>query len=344
MFLYGKQYTKEDLMKLTGNLSQLGGFHTSTLTGGFADGTHTIQLDNGVLSLTLLPSRCLDIAHATYKGIPFGYISKSGIRHPSYFTEHKDRGFLDNFFGGFLTTSGLNNIGSSSESNGISYGTHGTVSNIPAEHYNLNQHWEDDTLWFEIRAVMRFSRFYAEDIQMTRTIRTSLGSSEFFLQDELENLDFNPFPLFFLYHINLGFPFTSPASRIVMPAMEKCIPRTQHAADTMNRMLSFEVPVSDAEESCYYCHFSDDTVCVSLENPELTDTGLRFSLTYPRAQFPVFTEWKMTRCKEYVCGFAPGTNYLEGRQSAFENESVRYLQPMEKAIFTTRFSIEPMDI
>lgn len=342
MQLYGTAYTKEELMKYTGNLSQLGGFRTFTLTGGRADGTRGIQLDNGVLSLTLLPSRCLDIAHASYKGIPFGYISKSGIRHPSYFTENKDRGFLDNFFGGFLTTSGLNNIGAASESAGVSYGTHGTISNTPVEHYTLNQYWEEDALWFEISAVVRFSRFYAEDMQLIRTIRTRLGSSEFILQDEIENQDFTPFPLFFLYHINLGFPFASPASRIVMPSMEKCIPRTAHAADTMPRMLTFEEPAPDAEESCYYCHFSDDTVHVSLENPQLTETGLRFSMTYPPAQFPVFTEWKMTRCKEYVCGFAPGTNYLEGRQAALDHEPVRWLQPMEKATFTTRFSIEPM--
>ena len=53
MQLYGTVYTKEELMKYTGNLSQLGGVQTFTLTGGRADGTQGIRLDNGVLSLTL---------------------------------------------------------------------------------------------------------------------------------------------------------------------------------------------------------------------------------------------------------------------------------------------------
>lgn len=340
--LFGKKYTKKELIQRIGNIEQIGGFRQGMLTEGRAAGTKTIQVDTGVLSLTLLPSRCLDIANATYKGIPFGYISKSGIRNPSYFLEREDRGFIDNFFGGLLTTSGLNNIGSPSQDPaGRKYGLHGEMTNIPADEISVNQYWENDELYFEVKATMHHSRFYGEDILFQRTISTALGSGKFTIHDVIENLDFKEFPLFFLYHINFGFPLVSENSRILCScSVEELTPRTDFASSRIDKAFSFESPIDQMEEECFYYKFSDSQVKIALENPDLLGHGIRAYLSYDTSQLPEFVEWKMMRSREYLCGFAPGTNRLEGRENALKNESVRVLRPLEKAEFTIEMGIE----
>lgn len=341
-YLFGKHYSRRDLIEKTGSLDQIGSITAFEYSEGRAAGTKAIQLNNGVLSLTLLPSRCLDIASASYKGIPFGYMSKSGIRGPQYFQENREKGFLDNFFGGLLTTSGLNSIGSPSTVNGRSYGLHGEISNIPAESVSSSQRWSEDDLIMDVSAVMRQSRFYGEDLLFRREIRTTLGASSFCLRDTIENLDFSPVPVFLLYHINLGFPLVDKQSYISFPNIQSVVPRTPSAAAGINSAAQMAQPEPQREEECFYYFFKDKNVEVSLTNPKLGQSGLCMYLRYNTEQFPVFTEWKLLRSREYVCGFAPGTNRLEGRKSALENESVRWLQPMESITFETEFGIRDL--
>lgn len=340
--LYGKNYTKKELLMHIGNIQQIGGIQSFTYNEGRADGTKAIKIDTGLLSLSLLPSRCLDIAFASYKGIPFSYMSKSGIRNPSYFIEDRPTGFCENFFGGLLTTSGLNNIGAPSVVDGTNYGMHGEMSNIPADQVSVNQYWEDDELIFSVAATMHHSRFYGEDVQFKREIRTALGSNHFVLRDTIENLDFKPFPLFFLYHINFGFPLVDEHARIVCDQIKDFTARTENAKDGLSTAQTFQPPKDGIEEECFYYTFNDNDIKIAIENPSLGASGMRAYLKYDSRQFPEFTEWKMMRSREYVCGFAPGTNRLEGRAHALANEKIRTLAPLERAVFEIEMGIEEL--
>ena len=341
-FIYGKHYTQKDLLQKIGNLSQIGGITSFEYSQGRAAHTQAIKLNTGVLSLTLLPSRCLDIAFASYKGIPFSYISKSGIRNPQYFMENDSKGFLDNFFGGLLTTSGLNSIGSPSVINGHYYGLHGEISNIPADSISTAQYWENDDLILKVSAVMKQSRFYGEDLRFEREIQTSLGAASFLMRDTIENLDFTPIPVFLLYHINLGFPFVDEHSYMETPVIKEIIPRTSSAAPGLKTAGNMSAPISACEEECFYYYFQEKNVKISLINPNLGSAGMGIYIRYSTDQFPEFTEWKLMRSREYVCGFAPSTNRLEGRKQALETEKVRYLQPLEKITFETEIGIEEL--
>jgi len=153
--VFGKEYRKEELMKKTGNLSQVCGIREFTFNSGRAKGVDAIDVNAGDLKFTVLSSRCLDIGQASYKGFPFGYISKSGLRAPEYFMEKKAKGFLDSFYGGLVTTSGLNNIGVDCVVDGREYGVHGEIANIPAEMVSKREYWDDDELYFEISGKIR---------------------------------------------------------------------------------------------------------------------------------------------------------------------------------------------
>ena len=345
-YLFGKRYSREELLKRTGNLSQLCGMKEYTFNSGRAKGVDAVDIDAGDLKFTVLESRCLDIGQAAYKGLPLGYIAKSGVRAPAYFVENKSRGFLDSFYGGLVTTSGLNNIGADSIVEGREYGVHGEIANIPAEKISLREYWEGDVLHFEVSGEIRHSRFYAEDLVMERKIHTSLGSNKLTITDTVENRDFASVPLMLLYHINLGFPFLDSRSKLVIPHLKDSWPRTPSAAKGLSSFNRFSAPVDGIEEECFYHTFDveDGIARICLFNPELGRNGMGIYLEYDTAQLPVFLQWKMMRSREYVCGFAPATSYAEGRKNALEKGEAMFIEPLEKKTFCIELGvIEDLD-
>ena len=339
--VFGKEYRKEELMKKTGNLSQVCGIREFTFNSGRAKGVDAIDVDAGDLKFTVLSSRCLDIGQASYKGFPFGYISKSGLRAPEYFLENKAKGFLDGFYGGLVTTSGLNNIGVDCVVDGREYGVHGEIANIPAEMVSKREYWDDDELYFEISGKIRHSRFYAEDLVMERIIRTHLGSNKLTITDTVENRDFTSVPLMLLYHINLGFPFLDSTSKLIIPHLKDSWPRTASAKKGLSSFDSFSDPVDGIEEECFYHTFGSDDgkAIICLFNPQLGKKGMGVYLKYDIQQLPVFLQWKMMRSKEYVCGFAPATTYAEGRENAIEKNEIISIEPLEKKTFRIEIGI-----
>jgi len=339
--LFGKEYTKKDLRKFTGNISQVAGIKEYTFNSGKAKGVDAIDVNAGDLKFTILKSRCLDIGQVTFKGYPLGYISKSGLRSPEYFQEKKAIGYLDSFYGGLLTTCGLNNIGSDCVVDGREYGVHGELANIPAQMVSVNEYWDEDDLFFEISGRVRHSRFFAEDLVLERKISTKLGSNKIMISDTIENKDFNRVPLMLLYHINLGFPFLDSQSELITPNLKKTSARTPSAEKGIPTFNTFIEPVDDIEEECFYHEFDsqDKQTSVCLFNPDLGEKGMGIYVKYSTEQLPVFIEWKMMRSREYVCGLIPATNYVEGRQDALETNRFRYIEPMEKMFFNLEIGI-----
>lgn len=339
MKVFGKDYNREALLKKTGNLDQLFGLKEYTYSSGKAKNIDAIDIDAGNLKFTVFVSRCLDIGQTYYKGIPLGYVSKSGLRSPEYFVENKGKGFLDSFYGGLLTTSGLNNIGTECEVEGREYGVHGEIANIPAENVCKKAYWEADDLCFDISGDIHHSRFYAEDLVMKRTIQTKAGANKLLIRDVVWNGDFAPVPLMLLYHINLGFPLLDSISKLIIPNLDKSWPRNESARIGLKSFNNFIEPEDGVEEECFYHSFKGNTVVVCLYNPSLGDNGLGFYLKYDKRQLPVFLQWKMMRSREYVCGFAPATNFAEGRGTALQKKEALYINPMEKKEFLIELGV-----
>lgn len=339
--LFGSNHTKEELLKKTGNLLQVCGMKEYTYNSGKAKGVDAIDVDAGDLKFTVLISRCLDIGQATYKGFPFSYVSKSGLRAPEYFVENKGKGFLDGFFGGLLTTSGLNNIGADCVVDDREYGLHGEIANMPAEMKSKRMFWEEDQLIFEITGQVNHSRFYAEDLVMERKIKTVLGGNKLIITDTIENRDFKAVPLMLLYHINLGFPFLDSVSRLYTSRIKKSLPRTPSAEKGLHEHKRFTAPVDVIEEECFYHTFDteDGMAAVCLFNPELGSDGMGVYVRYNTRQLPVFLQWKMMRSREYVCGLNPATTYAEGRKQALEKNEVMFINPLEKCVFSVEIGV-----
>ena len=121
--------------KYIGHKSQVARIEEHRLVGGKGDGIRLLEVDNGIgLHMTLSVDRALDISRLSLRGINMGYFSPAGYTAPAFYREEK---FLKNFTAGFLTTCGLEAVGSPCVDEGEELPLHGTVSNIPAENVLL---------------------------------------------------------------------------------------------------------------------------------------------------------------------------------------------------------------
>lgn len=338
--MFGKKYSREELLRRTGNLSQIGGIREYVYSSGRADGVRAVEVNTGPMRFEIIPDRCLDVSFASYKGIPFGYISKSGVRHPSYYNRTDPRGFQDNFLAGVLTTCGMHNIGPASECAGRMHQLHGGLANMPAEKVCVDERWDGDDCVFSVSGEVRHSAFYNEDLVLRRKISSRLGSSSFLVEDEVENQDFASSPCILLYHAQFGFPILDAAAKLLSSPIAGTVVRPGAPENAIDRFAAFGDPVDGAEEACFYHSFRPDALGwagAAVFNPGLGERGIGAYIRYDTASLPVFVQWKMLRSREYVCGLEPATAPLDDRNA--DELAANTLRPMEKRRFRLEIGV-----
>ena len=93
----------KEILPYLGSRDSLYRIEPIILTEGPSYMTKGIMIHNGLdLDLTILTDRGMDIPFLRYKGKNIGFPSKTGIKSPFLFQENNARGFLQQFFAGFL--------------------------------------------------------------------------------------------------------------------------------------------------------------------------------------------------------------------------------------------------
>ena len=312
MELYGRLVSREDLARRVGQISQIAGARASELSSGLAKGVEAIDVKTGTgFEFTVLPDRALDIAWASYKGAPVGYISKSGVVGATHFVERGAEGFLRNFFAGLLTTGGLSNIGPPCQDGDESFGLHGRVSNIPAEDVCVSQGWHGDDYKIRLAGTVRQARMFGECLVLHREITTQLGANALVVRDVVENAGFRPEPMTLLYHCNFGYPIVSADSRVYTSG-GSVEPREGTPAQAVAGHDRLGEPQASYVEECFYHNLKarDGRAFAAIFNERL---GVGGYVRYRVETLPHFVEWKMLGEQEYVVGLEPSTHRLDGR-------------------------------
>ena len=307
--LFGKEYTKSELRKRVGDISQLGGAQEFTYTSGKANGTKAIEVKNGSgLRFVILPGRGMDIAYAEFQGVPFSYISKTGIVEAAHYDEPD---FLRSFTAGLLTTCGLTYMGALCEDQGQKLGAHGRIANLPAFDVGIVQEWREDDYVIEVRGKVREAAVFGENMVLTRTITTKFGDNRIYIHDEIENEGFTETPLMVLYHMNFGFPLIS-SSTVLSTNCENTRPRDEVAKPGVNSACNFSEPIPNYREQVFYRDAVENSFA-KLENPDL---GLAVKVEFSGDELPYLIEWKQMGEQEYVVGLEPATYPPDGRAAA----------------------------
>ncbi len=329
-------FRSPELYRHVGGLSQLAGVRHIEYKEGRAKGVEAYEVrTGGGLEYAVLPDRCMDIAWASYRGVPFSYMTPVGPAAPCHYEPEKD-GFLRNFFAGLLTTCGLTYFGASCTDEGVELGLHGRISNTAAEERAYRVDARCDSPRIEMSGLMRESRLFGENLVLRRTIVSPLGENSIAIHDAVTNEGFETQPLMILYHLNYGYPLLRPGSRILAPLLE-VLPRDPRAAEGLSRHLEVAPPERGyVGEQCYFWKLRpqrDGRVSVALVDDE---AGWGVRETYNPGQLPFFTQWKQMGEQYYVMGLEPGNATPEGRAQARANGTLQCIGPGE----TQKFDLE----
>ncbi len=216
--LFGRQYTRNELLQKVGDISQVAGVKPYMLTEGRSAGIEAIDFRTGTgFAFTVLPGRAMDISFAEWRGIPLCWRSQTGDVAGAYY-EPEGLGWLRGFFGGLVATCGLAQAGAPCVDEGEALGLHGRIGNIAATNVTADGEWEGDQYTMWARGKVREAIVFGTNMQLTRRITARMGESRLFIEDLVENMAFEPAPHMMIYHINIGFPVVDEGAEVIAPS------------------------------------------------------------------------------------------------------------------------------
>lgn len=340
--LWGREWTKRALLERVGDLDQIAGVEAFTYRDGVRDGVHAVRVrTGGGLEFTVLVSRGMDIAHASFKGVPLAWVSQTSQGHPHGF-EPEGRGWLRTFGGGLLTTCGLGNAGAAGEDDGEALGLHGRISHAPAEQHGAWTEWDGDEAQMVVAGTLREAQVFDENLRLVRKITAPLGGNSLRIEDRVENLGWKTSPLMLLYHLNFGWPLVGENTEVMLAA-RKTEARDAVAEAGIATWNRLHAPHPDYNEQCFFHDAianNDGTVPVLMINRgghPLGNVGVQ--IQYTQAMLPHLTQWKMMGQGEYVCGIEPANCRVLGRARERAAGRLETIAPGEVRHFGVTLSI-----
>lgn len=309
-----------------------------TLRGGLRDGIDLIEVHNGALSFTILPTRGMGLWRGDYRGMYLGWQAPiAGPVHPK-FVSLTDRGGLG-WLAGFdewLCRCGLASNGPPGEdvvtdkqgkTHTAPLTLHGRIANLPAQHVEVRVNLEPPYELQVVGTVEESSLFFGR-LSLTTTYTTLPGANRIVIHDLVENRSAQAAEMQLLYHCNIGPPLLGAGSRVVAPIREMS-PISNRAAEGIDTYDTYAAPAAGYAEQVYCYHLLGDSSqrTLALLYNAAADKGLvlRFNLS----ELPCFTVWKNTGAMAdgYVTGLEPATNFPNFKTFERKQGRVRVLPP-----------------
>ena len=337
--LWGRDWTRAELLQRVGRIDQIAGFRASVLTDGPGRGSRVLDVDTGGgLAFRVLLDRGADIGACRIDGRPVAWISPVGDAHPTYYRPSDD-GWLRTFGGGLMTTCGLDTFGAASTDGPASFGLHGSIDHVPAEEVAYRGRWDGDAFVLEVDAVVRQARVFGENIVLRRTMRTWLGSTRIDVDDEITNLAFHEQPHMVLYHCNLGFPFIDEGSTLRIDG-EPPSPRDTVARDGLVAWHRGEAPQNTFAEQVFLHRLRAPNQRSAAATVANREAGLVLSLSVDASTLPFLYQWKMMGQGTYVMGLEPANcRGIEGRARTHDAGDLPVLAPQETRRYRLSFDL-----
>lgn len=305
-----------------------------TCRGGLSEGVQLVELDNGNITLDVLPTRGMGIWRVRRGPKTLGWRSPvRGPVHPAFVPlfEPSGLGWLEGF-DELLCRCGLETNGAPefNDQGKLLHPLHGRIANLPAHHVELIV--DEDAARLTLRGIVEETRFHFRSLRLTTTLTTTFGSNEFAWTDEVENSGGRDASMQMLYHFNIGQPLLVPGARITAP-LETVAPLMHvAAADDAERWHVMPPPRPGSPEQVY---------CFDLLADEAGDTrvlvsglaeGEAIGLRFNKRALPCFTVWRNTPAEidGYVLGIEPGTNFPNPHTFEKEHGRVVLLAPGKK--------------
>jgi hypothetical protein len=315
--------TTKDALPLAG--SNQWSLSKHRLRGGMSDGVDVIEVNNGRLSFSVLPTRGMGLWKGTCDGLDVGWKSPVALPVNPMFVNAHDRGGLGWLMGfnELLCRCGMDSNGPPGEGATL----HGRLANIPAHYVEASVSTEGrGTL--SVTGVCDETSLFGPCLRLKSAVSTTAGSNRLTIVDEVTNLSGKEGELEMLYHVNLGRPFLEAGSRVLAPTLEVA-PRNPRAMEGIDRYDIYEAPVPGYAEQVYFYDLAANGEGETLVLLRGAHGEKGFSLHFNKKQLPCFSLWKNTQAEAdgYCTGIEPGTNYPNPKPYEKTNNRVVMIPP-----------------
>jgi hypothetical protein len=311
------------------------------LHGGKQEGVELIDIDNGTMTITVIPTRGMGIYKVRSSDVTLGWNSPvEEIVNPA-FIELESRGglgWLDGF-NEMLVRCGYEWTGHPGMDDGRLLSLHGRAGNTPASTVVVIVD-DDPPHRIRVRGQVNEKVFKFVNYETWTEISTEPGSKSFEINDTLSNRADYEHEYQVIYHGNFGPPLLEEGSQFVAP-VKMVAPFNDDAARDVDTWTTYLGPTRDYGEQVYnvvpYADADGQTI-VMLRN-KAGDRGVK--LEYDTRTLPYFTLWKNTDTEKegYVTGLEPGTGYAYTRAIEREGGRVPTLPPGESRTFRLNYTI-----
>ena len=332
--LFGRSYSRSELLRRVGRLEQVAGVRLVTLGDGLGRGVRVIEFRTGSgFSFEVVVDRCFDIGQCEIGGRPLNWQSNAGIVGP-WFYENDEWGWFRAWGGGMVVTCGLDHTLLAGEDDAsdfhqmhnfqtVRFGLHGRVGGLPARLIGYGERWEGDAcvLWAEGEVLQ--SAIFGEHMLLHRRIEARVGESHFTIHDEVENVGHSRVSHMLLYHCNVGFPVVDRGSELLVASLKT----TTDYGVPIEGYATLSAPIKDFTEACFEHELvaePDGKAPVAVVNRDL---GLGVYQVFRVGQLPHHTVWRMMGEDTYALAMEPSTNRDAGRRDAKERGELLHLEP-----------------
>jgi hypothetical protein len=320
------------------------------LHGGKQEGVEVIEVDNGKLRFTIIPTRGMSVQQVAMGDLRLGWDSPvKGLVNPKFINLHTRQGlgWLEGFnewmvrcglefFGGPGTDEFIDNTGKKAK---MDLTLHGKIGNTPASQVEITV--ERQTPYrIRIRGRVDETCMHGPKLELWTEISTEPGSNTFRISDKITNRSAVEQEFGILYHANYGTPLMEKNARFVAPARE-VTPINKYPDSDINSYNIYRAPTPGFAEQVFCLQLwadKNDRTKVMLRNAA-GDKAL--SMAFSIKQLPFFTLWKNPVAYEdgYVTGLEPGTGFPRNRAIERRFSRVPKLAPHQSRFFTIDFAL-----
>ncbi|MBB3105049.1 aldose 1-epimerase family protein [Azomonas macrocytogenes] len=314
-----------------------------TLHGGRQEGVSLIDIDNGSMRITVVPTRGMNVLRAVAGDVKLGWDSPvDEVVNPAFIelNSRNGLGWLEGF-NELVTRCGYEWIGHPGLDNGELLTLHGRASNIPASKVTLSID-EKPPYTIRLKGELKEKAFKKVDFAITTELATDPGSLRFTLNDTLTNEGDYSQEYQVLYHNNFGPPLLGQGSRFVAP-LKQVSPFNEKARAELSSWQDYRGPTEGYDETVYNLvpYGDDQGNTLAVLHNAAGDLGI--AVDFNTNQLPVFSLWKNTDTKGqgYVTGLEPGTSFSYNRSLQRPLNLVPTIGPKEQRNFQVGFSLLP---
>ncbi|UCC96653.1 MAG: DUF4432 family protein [Phycisphaerales bacterium] len=320
------------------------------LHGGKQEGVEVIEVNNGKLRFSVVPTRGMSIYQVHMGELRLGWDSPvKGLVHPKYVNleARQGLGWLEGFnewmvrcglefFGAPGTDEFIDNTGAKAT---MDLTLHGKICNIPASVVEVTVEREAPYR-IAVRGRVEEAALHGPKLELQAQISTTPGAGTFQVSDIVTNRSAVEQEFGILYHANYGPPLMEEGAKFFGPARQ-VTPINEHAAKDVSSYDVYRAARAGFPEQVYCLRLwadENDRTQVMLRNAA-GDNAV--SMAFSIKELPFFTLWKNPVADEdgYVTGLEPGTGFPRNRAIERKFGRVPKLGPHESRSFTIDFAL-----